>query len=85
MYNCNITRDKVYLYMSQFVMAKRDTFVNLMKNMDVESAVPQGTYMFLITSDRQTKYLEPDEICVYTPELGTNYSYKGDWEAYEPA
>jgi hypothetical protein len=70
--------------MSQFVIAKRDTFVNLMKNMDVESAVPQGTYMFLITSDRQTKYLEPDEICVYTPELGTNYTYKGDWEAYEP-
>jgi hypothetical protein len=71
--------------MSQFVMAKRDTFVNLMKNMDVESAVAQGTYMFLITSDKQTKYLEPDEICVYTPELGTNYTYKGDWEAYEPA
>jgi hypothetical protein len=71
--------------MSQFVIAKRDTFVNLMKNMEVESAVPQGTYMFLITSDRQTKYLEPDEICVYTPELGTNYTYKGDWEAYEPA
>ena len=75
----------MHLYMSQFVIAKRDTFVNLMKNMEVESAVPQGTYMFLITSDRQTKYLEPDEICVYTPELGTNYTYKGDWEAYEPA
>ena len=71
--------------MSQFVMAKRDTFVNLMKNMEVESAVPKGTYMFLITSDRQTKYLEPDEICVYTPELGTNYTYKGDWEVYESA
>lgn len=70
--------------MSQFVMAKRDTFVNLMKDMDVESAVPEGTWMFLITSDKQTRYLETDEICVYTPELGLNYTYKGDWEEYEP-
>jgi hypothetical protein len=84
-YNCNITRDKVHLYMSQFVMAKRDTFVNLMKNMDAETAIPQGTRMFLITSDKQTKYLEPDEICVYTPELGLNYTYKGDWVTYESA
>ncbi len=62
-----------------FVIAKRDTFINLMKNMDAETAVPQGTRMFLITSDKQTKYLEPDEICVYTPDLGLNYTYKGDW------
>ncbi len=47
-----------------FVQAKRDTFINLMKNMDIETAVPQGTRMFLITSDKQTKYLAPDEICV---------------------
>ncbi len=65
-----------------FVIAKRDTFINLMKNMDAETAIPQDTRMFLITSDKQTQYLEPDEICVYTPELGLNYSYKGDWEAY---
>jgi hypothetical protein len=69
--------------MSQFVMAKRDTFINLMKNMDVETAIPQGSYMFLITSNHQTKYLEPDEICVYTPEHGLNYTYKGDWEHYD--
>jgi len=66
--------------MTSFVMAKRDTFINLMKNMDVETAIQQGTRMFHITSDKQTKYLEPDEICVYTPEHGLNYSYKGDWE-----
>jgi hypothetical protein len=69
--------------MSQFVMAKRDTFINLMKNMDVETAIPQGSYMFLITSNHQTKYLEPDEICVYTPEHGLNYTYKEDWEHYD--
>jgi hypothetical protein len=71
--------------MSQFVMAKRDTFINLMKDMDVETEIPQGSYMFLITSNHQTKYLEPDEICVYTPEHGLNYTYRGDWVPYESA
>lgn len=66
--------------MSQFVTAKRDTFINLMKDMDVEAAISAGTRMFLITSDKQTKYLELDEICVYTPEFGLNFTYKGDWE-----
>lgn len=69
--------------MSQFVIAKRDTFINLMKDIDVETAIPEGTRMFHITSDKQTKYLEPDEICIYTPEHGLNYSYIGDWVAYE--
>lgn len=63
-----------------FVTAKRDTYINLMKNMDAETFVPKGTYMFLITSENQTRYLESDEICVYTPSLGLNYTYKGDWE-----
>lgn len=63
-----------------FVIAKRDTYINLMDNMDHETAVPEGTRMFHITSPNQVKYLEPDEICVYTPEHGLNYSYKGDWE-----
>lgn len=62
-----------------FVTAKRDTYINLMSDMDVETAIPEGTWMFLITSDKQTRYLEPDEICVYTPEHGLNYTYKGDW------
>lgn len=66
--------------MSTFVVAKRDTFINLMRDMDAETAIPQGTRMFHITSEHQTKYLEPDEICVYTPALGLSYSYKGDWE-----
>ena len=66
--------------MSVFVTAKRDTFINLMNNMDHETAIPQGTRMFHITSENHTKYLESDEVCLYTPELGINYSYKGDWE-----
>lgn len=65
-----------------FVIAKRDTHINLMKNMDAETDILEGTRMFLITSDKQTKYLEPDEICVYTPEHGLNYTYKGDWVEY---
>lgn len=66
--------------MSTFVVAKRDTFINLMRDMNAETAIPKGTRMFHITSENHTRYLEPDEICVYTPELGTSYSYKGDWE-----
>lgn len=66
--------------MATFVIAKRDTFINLMHNMDHETAIPQGTRMFQVTSENHTRYLEPDEICLYTPELGTNYSYVGDWE-----
>ena len=65
--------------MLEFVVAKRDTFINLMKNMDHETAILAGTRMFHITSENQTRYLESDEICLYTPELGINYSYKGDW------
>ena len=68
-----------------FVTAKRDTFINLMSDVDIETAIPQGTWMFHITSDKQTKYLEPDEICVYLPGMGVNYTYKGDWEDYAPA
>lgn len=66
--------------MTSFVIAKRDTFINLMRNTESDAAIPQGTRMLHITSDKQTKYLEPDEICVYTPYHGLNYSYKGDWE-----
>lgn len=63
-----------------FVIAKRDTFINLMRNMDAELSISKGTRMFHITSEHQTKYLEPDEICIYTPAMGLNYGYVGDWE-----
>jgi hypothetical protein len=62
-----------------FVTAKRDTYINLMSDIDVETPISEGTWMFLITSDKQTKYLEPDEICVYLPGMGVNFTYKGDW------
>jgi hypothetical protein len=71
--------------MSQFVIAKRDTFVNLMMDTEIETSVLKGTWMFHITSDHHTRYLNPDEICVYMPKIGTNYTYKGDWEVYESA
>jgi hypothetical protein len=50
-----------------------------MSDIDVETPISEGTWMFLITSDKQTKYLEPDEICVYLPGMGVNFTYKGDW------
>lgn len=70
--------------MTDFAVAKRDTYITLMTNMDEETAVPEGTRMFHITSDKHTKYLEPDEILVYTPESGLCYSYVGDWK-HSPA
>lgn len=63
-----------------FVIAKRDTYINLMRNMDSETKVAEGTKMFHITNDKQTRYLNYDEICIYTPDLGLNYGYIGDWE-----
>jgi len=67
--------------MSQFVVAKRDTHIMNMHNMEDEKAIVKGTRMFHITSDKQTRYLEPDEICVYLPEYEkVHFTYKGDWE-----
>lgn len=60
-----------------FVKAKRDTYIYLMDNMDHETAVPEGTMMFHITSSN--KYLDPDEIGVWTREHGNCYSYRPDW------
>ena len=67
--------------MSQFVTAKRDTHIMNMHNMNDEKVIAKGTRMFLITSDKQTRYLEPDEICVYLPKYEkVHFTYKGDWE-----
>ena len=68
--------------MSQFVTAKRDTYINLTSNMDYEAEVPKGTRMFHITSDKQTKYLDPGEIAVYHPDWNDRvfFGYEGDWE-----
>ena len=70
--------------MSNFVIAKRDTHIINMHNTDDEKAIAQGTRMFHITSEKQTKWLDPDEICLYLPEYKqVHFSYKGDWVVQE--
>ena len=68
--------------MSKAVVAKRDTYINLMRDIDVETFIPKGTWMFHVTDEKTAKYLDPGEICIYLPEYGTNFSYEGDWEEY---
>lgn len=68
--------------MSQFVTAKRDTHINLMSDVDVEFAIPQGKWMFHITSPNQVKYLEFGEIAVWDLNTGgVCFGYANDWEA----
>lgn len=69
--------------MSNLIVANKDTYINLMRDMDVETFIPKGTWMFHEKSDKQTKWLEPDEICMYSREHGTNFGYKGDWDVKE--
>ena len=66
--------------MSQFVIAKRDTFINRMSDVDVEFEIPKGKWMFHITSPNQTKYLEPREIAVWNLDTGgVCFGHEGDW------
>ena len=69
--------------MAEFVKAKIDVYLVSMHDLEKEIQVKAGTKMFHITSDKQTRYLEPDEICVYSEEHGLNFGYKGDWEKYD--
>jgi hypothetical protein len=67
--------------MSQFATAKRDTYINLMRDVDTEFAIPEGKWMFHITSPHQVKYLEPGEIAVWDMTTGgVCYGYAKDWE-----
>lgn len=70
--------------MSQIVKAKIDAYLVSMHDLEKEIQVKAGTKMFHITSDKQTRYLEPDEICVYSEKHGLNFGYKGDWEKHDP-
>lgn len=80
MYNCNITRDKVYLHMSYLMVAKRDTYVYDMNDVDKEIILPAGARAYNILSEHQTKYIEPDEICLYHINWGSvHFGYKDDW------
>jgi hypothetical protein len=67
--------------MSQFATAKRDTYINLMRDVDTEFAIPEGKWLFHITSPTQVKYLEPGEIAVWDMTTGgVCYGYAKDWE-----
>jgi hypothetical protein len=67
--------------MAEFVTAKRDTHINLMRDIDVEFAIPEGKWMFHITSPNQVKYLEFGEIAIWdTTTGGVCFGYEGDWE-----
>jgi hypothetical protein len=67
--------------MSQFATAKVDTYINSMNDPNVEFLVPEGKWMFHITSPNQVKYLEPGEIAVWDRTVdGVFYGYAKDWE-----
>ena len=67
--------------MSQFATAKKDTYINLMRDVDTEFAIPEGKWLFHITSPTQVKYLEPGEIAVWDMTTGgVCYGYAKDWE-----
>jgi len=67
--------------MSQFATAKRDTYINRMSNSDIEYLIPEGKWLFHITSPTQVKYLEPGEIAVWDMTTGgVCYGYAKDWE-----
>lgn len=74
------TKIKPEIRKTVFVKAIRDTYINLMRDMDTEFEIPAGTLMFHETSTNQTRYLEPDEIGLYLPKYKTMcYGYRPDW------
>ena len=67
--------------MAQFVTAKRDTHINRMNNSDIELAIPEGKWMFHITSPNEVKYLQLGEIAIWDMTTGgVCYGYAADWE-----
>jgi hypothetical protein len=67
--------------MTQFATAKKDTYINSMNDPNVEFLIPEGRWMFHITSPNQVKYLEPGEIAVWDRTRdGVCYGYAKDWE-----
>jgi hypothetical protein len=64
-----------------FVTAKRDTFIHSMNNPEIGYSIPEGKWLFHITSPNETKYLQLGEIAVWERGLdGVCYTYEGDWE-----
>jgi len=69
-----------------FLIANKDTYITSMKNDSHDLMIEEGGFLFHITSDRQTKYLEPREVALYSPnnDLGVCYGYEGDWDEFNP-
>jgi hypothetical protein len=64
-----------------FATAKKDTYINSMNDPNVEFLIPEGKWMFHITTPNQVKYLEPGEIAVWDRTTdGVCYGYAKDWE-----
>ena len=64
-----------------FATAKRDTHINSMNDPNVEFDIPEGKWMFHITSPNQVKYLQLGEIAVWDKSTdGVCYTYADDWE-----
>lgn len=64
-----------------FATAKRDTYINRMSDSDTEFAIPEGKWMFHITSPNQVKYLQLGEIAIWDKTTdGVCYGYAKDWE-----
>jgi hypothetical protein len=52
-----------------------------MNNSDIELAIPEGKWMFHITSPNQVKYLQLGEIAIWDMTTGgVCYGYAADWE-----
>ena len=71
------TKFKEEVRKTVFVKAKKDTYIYRMDNMDQEIEIPEGTMMFHIVKDN--KYLEKDEIGVWTREHRMCFGYRPDW------
>jgi hypothetical protein len=68
--------------MAQFATAKRDTNITRMSDEDIEYSIPEGKWMFHITSPNEVKYLQLGEIALWDLETGgVCYGYAGDWDA----
>ena len=69
-----------------FVKANKDTYITSMRDDDNDLLVKRGDYLFNITSDKQTKFLEFGEIAVYSPnnDLGVCYTWERDWDEFNP-
>ena len=67
--------------MTQFATANKDTYINSMTDPNVEFSVPEGKWMFHITSPNQVKYLQLGEIAIWDRTTdGVCYGYAKDWD-----